>query len=593
MAPRRFWVAFCLQYTLSLATIIPQATDLASSSLTFDYIIVGGGTAGNTLANRLSENEDHSVLVLEAGGSDEGVLNTQVPFFAPRASPNTPQDWNYTTTPQSGLDGRSVPYPRGFVLGGSSSINFMVYTRGTKDDFNRFASVSGDEGWSWNSLIPYMRKNERFSPPVDHSNISRQFNPAVHGFDGINTVSLPAFPRGTDALIIQTTSDLRDEFPFNLDMNSGDHLGIGWTQSTIKNGTRSSSATSYLAPKYLNRRNLHVMLNTRATRVLRSDAGSRNPEFRTVEFSPSTGGTVRYRITARKELILSAGSIGIGDSASLSSLGITPVHDLSSVGQNLIDHPFLRFSWLVNSTDTFDNANPSRNATLAAEQLDLWKTTRSGPLVDSTTSQLGWLRVPKNSPIFERFEDPSAGPHSCPFRINFRGRILAASHRFPVSVQTRVYPYRMSDTASGPGGSVTLNSSNPFDPPLINPNLLGSELDLLIFREGVRSAQRFVEGPVWKNYIISPFTINSTASDAELDDFIRGHAGSLFHPVGTASMSRKGAKRGVVDPDLTVKGLSRLRIVDASVLPFIPTGHTQAAVYIFAERAADLIKHAT
>jgi choline dehydrogenase-like flavoprotein len=142
---------------------------------------------------------------------------------------------------------------------------------------------------------------------------------------------------------------------------------------------------------------------------------------------------------------------------------------------------------------------------------------------------------------------------------------LAASRPFPVSFQTPVYPHR-ADTASGPGGSVTLNSSNPFDPPLINPNLLESELDLLIFREGVKSAQRFVEGPAWKNYIISPFSINSTASDSELDDFIRGHAVSLFHPVGTASMSRNGAKVGVVGPDLTVKGLSRLRTVDASVL---------------------------
>ncbi|KAJ7195559.1 aryl-alcohol oxidase, partial [Mycena rebaudengoi] len=200
----------------------------------------------------------------------------------------------------------------------------------------------------------------------------------------------------------------------------------------------------------------------------------------------------------------------------------------------------------------------------------------------------GWLRVHRSSPIFERFEDPSAGPNSAHFELTFA---VEWNTSFPPPTGN-YFTISVGGLSPVSRGSVTLNSSNPFDPPLINPNLLGSELDLLIFREGVKSVQRFVEGPAWKNYIISPFSINSTASDSELDDFIRGHAVSLFHPVGTASMSRNGAKVGVVGPDLTVKGLSRLRIVDASVLPFIPTGHTQAAVYIFAERAADLIKHA-
>ncbi|KAJ6619399.1 GMC oxidoreductase-domain-containing protein [Mycena sp. CBHHK59/15] len=199
-------------------------------NLQFDFIVVGGGTSVNVIANRLSEDKDYSVLVLEAGGSNVDVLDIIVPLCCAQVTPNTVQDWNYMTMPQVGLGGRSIAYPQGFVLGGSGVMGHadcMVYTRGSKEDFDRLARAAGDEQCSWDSLIPYMQKNEWFSPPADHHNTTGQFNTAIHGFDGINTVSLTGFSYPEiDSRVIQTTKEL-SEFLFNLDMNSGYQLGIG------------------------------------------------------------------------------------------------------------------------------------------------------------------------------------------------------------------------------------------------------------------------------------------------------------------------------------------------------------------------------
>ncbi|KAJ6575612.1 alcohol oxidase [Mycena vulgaris] len=557
----------------------------------FDFIVVGGGTAGNVIANRLTEDLNHSVLVLEAGGSNAGVLDIIVPFLASVATPNTAQDWNYTTTPQAGLNGRVLPYPRGFVLGGTSSINYMVYTRGPKDDWDRFARVTGDNGWSWDSVFPYILKNERFTPPADHHNTTGQFNPAVHGFNGINSVSLAGFPGAADRRIIAATTQLK-EFPFNLDMNSGKPLGIGWAQATINNGSRSSSATSYLAPNFIARPNLVVLLNARVTRLLETAPGTLTT-FRTVEFVQDLDGK-KFTLTAKNEVILSAGSIGtpnvllhsgIGSCTTLTSLGIKCLHNLPSVGQNLSDHSYLPMGFLVNSTDTFDNF--ARNATLQGALLGQWEATRTGLLVDNYESHIGWLRVPKSSPIFDRFADPAAGPNAPHYELVMGNGLFtpapATGHFFSVASVV------VSPSARG---SVTINSRDPLAVPIINPNLLGSQADKLIMRESVKSALRFAAAPAFAGYIISPVGVSFSSTDAQLDAFIVGNTVTIWHPAGSASMSPTRATWGVVDPDLRVKGLTGLRIVDLSVVPFVPSAHPQAAVYIIAERAADLIKAA-
>ncbi|KAJ7693421.1 alcohol oxidase [Mycena rosella] len=577
------WLSSILLLALGVSgcsgIILQNIADLTKLKLSFDFIIVGGGTAGNVIANRLSECPDHSVLVLEAGGSDDNVLNIQMPFFAPRATPGTPQDWNYTTTPQTALNGRSLPYPRGFVLGGSSSVNYMVYTRGSKEDFDRFSKVSGDSGWSWDKLVPYMQKNERFVGASDHHNINGQYNPAVHGFSGINSVSLAGFPSPIDSRVIQATTQLK-EFPFNLDMNSGSTLGMGWGQSTIKNGTRSSSSTSYLAPEFLSRPNLHVLLNARVTRILKTSTGA----FQTVEFVQDLNGAFHPH-----EVVLSAGSVGtpnilmhsgIGNPSKLTSLGIKPLVNLPSVGQNLSDHTLLFLSYFVNSTDTWETWE--RSPTLTQQLLNQWSTSRTGQFVDLPLNHLGFFRIPT---LVNQFKDPASGPGTSHYELIVSNGLLG-----PPPPTGNFMSVSCAVVAPTARGSVTLSSSNVLADPVINPNLLGSPADVFIMREAIKSSMRFASAPAFAGYVLSPNGLNFNSTDAEIDAFVRANAGTVFHPAGTASMSPKGATWGVVDPDLRVKGVSGLRIVDLSVAPFIPAAHTQAATYIIAERAADLIK---
>ncbi|KAG6889602.1 hypothetical protein C0995_016128 [Termitomyces sp. Mi166 len=586
-----FALSFALISTLpARAEIYENVSDLPKNCK-YDFIVVGGGTAGNVIANRLTESPNFKVLVLEAGPSHVGVLDAEVPWFAANLF-KTQYDWNYTTVPQVGLGGRTVDIPRGHILGGSSSINFMIYTRSASEDYDRWANVTSDQGWSWNSLEPYFKKTERLTPPADNHTTQGQLDPSVHGTDGLLTTSLSGFPVPIDQNVLTAAEQLGGDFQFNLDVNSGNPLGVGWLQTIVdgNTGIRGSSANGYLAPQFLKRPNLDVLVNAEVSRLIQTSNG-RVPTFRGVEFRQN-GGSQLYHFSATKEIILSAGSIGsphimlnsgIGPSNDLKAIGVKPLVNLPDVGENFADHSVMAHPFIVNSNNTFEKIRDPANI---PGELQLWNDTHGGPFVDTIASMLGFFRLPENVTLNPDFV---AGPNAPHFEHLIANGLIVPNDFVPQNASF----FSMSTTVTSPvsRGTLKLASSDPFEAPLIDPALLKEESDRIIMREAIKHALAFTKAPIWDGYIVAPSGgLENATTDEKIDEYISAAASTFFHPTSTLSMSAKGAKNGVVDPDLRVKNVLGLRVVDASVFPFIPTGHTSSAVYAVAERAADIIK---
>ncbi|EAU87010.1 hypothetical protein CC1G_08481 [Coprinopsis cinerea okayama7 len=372
-------------------------------------------------------------------------------------------------------------------------------------------------------------------------------------------------------------------------------LGVGWGQFTIGNGERSSAATAYLAPKYLKRRNLHVLINHRVTKLLQTGHdGGHVPTFRTVAFQEEMNPSAPIQeITARKEVILSAGAIGtpqvlllsgIGDAAELEKLGIQPKVDLPSVGKNLTEHPFAALFWKLGINGTF---NSSADPTLPDQWFQEWQNSRTGPLTYTHGNAAAWTRLPDDSPIYSQHPDPSSGSNTPQFELYIAGYGL-----YPIPGPLMVAGAIIVQPGLESRGSVKLASTSVDDQPLIDLGMLKSEFDWYGLRETIRATRRFFSAPAWESYKLTLEPPFNTDVDEELDEAIKATVNSGLHPVGTASMSPKDAQWGVVDPDLRVKKVKGLRIVDASIMPYIVAAHTQAAVYAIAERGSDLIKHA-
>ncbi|KAJ6576408.1 aryl-alcohol oxidase-like protein [Mycena vulgaris] len=580
--------------TPTLASIYNNIKDIPSPN--YDFIIVGAGTAGSVMASRLSEDPSAKVLVIEAGISDSrpDTEPLKIPFLALSIGTGVSYDWNYTTTPQAGLKGRSLPYPRGFVMGGSSSNNGLVYLRGPMEDWDRLASVSGDPGWSWNNMQPFFLKSERHVPSWSHRDDVGEYNPAVHGFGPLQT-SLPGNVSDLETRVMETSKELGGEFAYNLDLNSGNGLGVGWFQDTVGNGARISSSVAYLRPALASRPNLDLLIETRVTRLHLSSNMS-GPEFRTVEFSKNVSGPYN-RLTASKEVIMCAGTIGtpqilmlsgIGPKTHISSLGIKPLVDLPDVGQNLQDQPVLGFQWSVPFSRLSDFVN---NQTAFSTALAQYQADQTGVLASSCAlNTVAFLRVPNSSSLLKAHRDPSAGPHSPHFQIVFYNGFLPNAGQAP--------PLNGSWISSGlvlqaptSRGSVTLASNSAFDQPLIDVAFLNTSWDIGVILESFKAMKRFLSAHPWKGYFGQPYAAaqNLTSDEATID-YARTLSFPIKHPVSTARISRFTDKTGVVGPDLAVKGIQGLRVVDASILPYAVGGYPQAQVYAVAERAASLVK---
>ncbi|KAG6916336.1 hypothetical protein DXG01_007319 [Tephrocybe rancida] len=481
--------------------------------------------------------------------------------------------------------------------------DYMFYTRGSSDDWDEFARISGDDGWSWRKIYPYFLKSEALTAPADKHNTTGQINPKVHGTKGSLLTSLPAMGLPIDSSVLNTTVQLKSEFPFNVDMNSGTPLGVGTLQSTIGNGTRSSTATAFLVPILSQRSNLDVLMNTHVTKLVRTGRKDTTPIFRQVRFSQTSQGQSflltpnplstsspgpTFTVTALKEVLLAAGSVGtpqllmlsgIGDSPSLQKLGIKTVLSLPDVGKNALDHPFVALQWSVNSNNTYDLLNQSPEALQAATAE--YNATHQGPLANNPgANNIGFFRLPEVSDVLKGIKDPAPGPKSPHFELTFGNSFLSFTQAPPSSGS--YFSMLVAMTSPKSRGTLELASTDPFVQPLINPNMLTESIDLLVLTEAVKAAQRFSQAPAWKGYINAPYVDSANlTSDVAIKAYIRNFASSFNHIAGTATISKARDPCGVVGPDLKVKGAEGLRVVDASVL---------AIVCAIAERASDLVK---
>ncbi|KZS90467.1 alcohol oxidase [Sistotremastrum niveocremeum HHB9708] len=562
----------------------------------YDFVIVGGGTSGVIMATRITEISKHTVLLIEAGVAYEDIpVTLHAPALGVRSGSQQPWTWNYTVVPQIGMENRTFTYQMGHNLGGSSYV-YGLYTRGTDQIFDKIAKISGDNGWSWKSLVPYFNKAEGFlKPPSGGEWGPNDYKLTDHGTQGPFNTQLPMYPNDLDPLVTKLVATEAEFSKWNNDLSSGKSLGIGTSQATItKAGTASNVASGYLTPAVLARKNLDIITGVRATK-LTFKASKAGPVASGVQFTPSPDVNVTT-VLANNEVILSAGAFntpqllqlsGIADKDFLKSLGIPVVLDSPNVGQNLRDHVAMPMQWEANATTTLDQL---RDPTFLANQTSIWQQTGKGILTAAVANHLGFFRVHPNASIFDsQNPDPSIGSDCSHFEMLFRSFIT------PSPATGFFTSMGIAFTSVASVGNVLINTTDPFASPLIDPKFLTSEVDIRIGREAIKTARRAYSSPVFDGFVVKEYGPNPNAmTDPEIEEMIRHSGTTFFHALGTAQLApfHADVKAGVVNPDLTVKGVKGLRIVDASVIPVLPDAHPLAAVLAFAERGADLVKAA-
>jgi len=524
----------------------------------FDYVIVGAGSAGCVLADRLTEDGKHTAVVLEYGGSDRSLF-VQMPSALSIPMGMEKYDWRYYSEPEPGLGGRRLHTPRGKVLGGSSSINGLVYVRGNAQDFDRWEQ-EGATGWNYAAVLPYFRRAETRADGGDE----------YRGDSGPLQTRYGTLSNPLHAVWLE--AGRQAGYPYTADINGRQQEGFGRLDMTVGGGRRCSAANAYLRPA-MKRANLAVKTRALATRILFEGRQAKGVEYR-------QGGATRT-VSARREIIVCAGSInspkllklsGVGPASELSEHGISLVHDLPGVGENLQDH--IEFYFQVACTQPvtlFSSMGLFARAMIGAR----WLLFKDGLGATNHFETGGFIRSRPDVPY------PDIQYHFLPLAVTYDGSSLAHEHGF----QAHVGPMRSKSR-----GHVRLASADPLEKPKIRFNYLSHPDDVAEFRACVRLTRAVFAQKAFDAYRgreIQPGA--DCVTDEQIDAFVRAKVESAYHPSCSNRMGRRDDPTAVVDPEARVIGLGNLRVVDSSVMPSITTGNLNAPTIMLAEKAADHI----
>jgi choline dehydrogenase len=537
----------------------------------FDYVIVGAGTAGCLLANRLSADPARQVLLLEAGGPDDYIwIHIPVGYLYCIDNPRT--DWRFKTENEPGLKGRSLIYPRGRTLGGCSSINGMIYMRGQRGDYDRWVAA-GNPGWSWDDVLPYFLRHEDY-----HGRDAGATDP-LHGHGGEWRVEKPRI--AWDILDAFRNAAEQAGIPKTDDFNRGNNLGCGYFEVNQRKGVRWNASKAFLRPVQ-SRPNLTVWTGAQAKKIRFEGRRAVGVDVvRGVGRQGSADGTVQA-VRARCEVILAAGAVGsphllqvsgVGPAEWLQSIGVPIVHAAPGVGTNLQDHLQLRMAYKIKGAVTLNQqANSLLGKAWMGVQYALW---RRGPLTMSP-SQLGAFAPSDPSVAW-----PDLEYHVQPLSLDRFGEPL---HRFP-AITASVCQLRPASR-----GSIRARSADAFQAPEIKPNYLSDPYDRAVAANAIRVTRRIMSMPALQPFQPEEFKPGATYQTEEELIQAAGEIGTtIFHPVGTAKMGPDDDANAVVDHRLRVRGVEGLRVIDASVMPCITSGNTNSPTLMIAERGAEMV----